>query len=108
MLARVTGMGATCQCSKWRQRPCTGAITREDLQCDICRAGCSLIMIGGEGAPPGMVFHGGPIEFEPAAGPGGLSADELVLGLPPVPVSFTAEAVAIDPVLYGQGELPAA
>jgi hypothetical protein len=36
-----------CQCSRWSaSRPCEHRMTQEDLLCDPCRDGCSLITIG--------------------------------------------------------------
>lgn len=37
-----------CQCRRWTDRPCEHTMTREDLLCDTCRDGCSLITIEGQ------------------------------------------------------------
>lgn len=34
-----------CQCSRWTEH-CRTRMTQEDLLCDICREGCSLLQIG--------------------------------------------------------------
>jgi hypothetical protein len=36
-----------CQCRRWPASPCDATMTQEDLRCDACRDGCSLVTIGG-------------------------------------------------------------
>jgi hypothetical protein len=43
-----------CQCACW-DRVCWMAITQEDLLCDACRAGCSLI--GAASDDQGWALH---------------------------------------------------
>lgn len=59
----------SCQCRQWPGKPCEARMTQEDLLCDACRAGCSLITIAGQ--PP---FHSRVTSFSyriPPAGGGG-------------------------------------
>lgn len=47
-----------CQCTRY-ETPCSSAITQEDLLCNACRAGCTLLAFG---EPGGSEFP------DPAAG----------------------------------------
>jgi hypothetical protein len=34
-----------CWCAKWSRR-CTNRVTQEDMRCDLCRRGCTLVVSG--------------------------------------------------------------
>ena len=39
-----------CQCVRFQDHPCKWRITQEDLLCDTCRLGCSLMAFGPHGS----------------------------------------------------------
>lgn len=51
-----------CQCKRWAARQCESRMTQEDLLCDSCRHGCSLVTVGGE-LPGAFSFHTRVTEF---------------------------------------------
>jgi hypothetical protein len=43
-----------CWCEKWPRR-CTNRVSQEDMRCDICRDGCTLVASGDWHAHAGQV-----------------------------------------------------